>query len=102
MDRAFIGRLVGTFHDRVRNDPRLGPIFAREIAGDWEQQCEKMTEFWCSVIPRTGTYDGRLVLGHARLMTALPLTAVNGTQLRSFRHRNDCSNGSAVIVWLRN
>ncbi|MDH6234002.1 truncated hemoglobin YjbI [Mesorhizobium soli] len=36
MDRAVIGRRVRTFYVRIRSDPRLGAIFAREIAGDWE------------------------------------------------------------------
>jgi hemoglobin len=67
VDRAFVGRLVRTFYGRVCRDPRLGPIFAREIAGDWEPHLEKMTEFWCSVILKTGTYDGRPVPAHVKL-----------------------------------
>jgi hemoglobin len=67
VDRAFIGRLVRSFYGKVRRDPRLGPIFAREITGAWAPHLEKMTEFWCSVILKTGTYEGRPVPAHARL-----------------------------------
>lgn len=67
VDRAFIGRLVRTFYARVRGDERLGPIFARRIAGDWEPHLEKMTDFWCSVILKTGVYQGRPVPAHLKL-----------------------------------
>ncbi|GAB4349165.1 MAG: truncated hemoglobin [Oricola sp.] len=67
VDRAFIGKLVRKFYRRVRANPRLGPIFAREIAGDWEPHLEKMTEFWCSVILKTGNYHGRPVPAHLKL-----------------------------------
>jgi hemoglobin len=67
VDRAFIGRLVRDFYGRVRKDVRLGPIFAREIAGDWEPHLEKMTDFWCSVILKTGAYQGRPVPAHLKL-----------------------------------
>lgn len=67
VDRAFIGGLVRDFYARVRKDSRLGPIFAREIAGDWEPHLEKMTDFWCSVILKTGAYQGRPVPAHMKL-----------------------------------
>jgi hemoglobin len=67
VDRAFIGRLVRAFYGRVRKDERLGPIFERHIANDWEPHLEKMTDFWCSVILKTGTYQGRPVPAHLKL-----------------------------------
>jgi hemoglobin len=67
VDRAFIGRLVRAFYGRVRKDPRLGPIFEHHIADDWEPHLEKMTDFWCSVILKTGTYQGRPVPAHLKL-----------------------------------
>jgi hemoglobin len=67
VDRAFIGGLVRDFYTRVRRDARLGPIFAREIAGDWEPHLEKMIDFWCSVILKTGAYQGRPVPAHMKL-----------------------------------
>ncbi|CDX20723.1 Sec-independent protein translocase tatc [Mesorhizobium sp. ORS 3324] len=67
VDRTSIGALVRKFYSRVRKDERLGPIFAREIVGDWEPHLEKMTDFWCSVILKSGDYDGRPVPAHLKL-----------------------------------
>ena len=67
VDRASIGALVRQFYSRLRKNERLGPIFAREITGDWEPHLEKMTDFWCSVILKTGDYHGRPVPAHLRL-----------------------------------
>ncbi len=71
LDRAFIGRLVGSFYGRVRQDQRLGPIFAMAIPGDWEPHLEKMTDFWCSVMLKDGSYQGRPVPAHLRLKTVV-------------------------------
>lgn len=67
VDRLFIGRLVREFYGRVQRDARLGPIFATEIAGSWEPHLEKMTDFWCSVILKDGSYSGRPVPAHTKL-----------------------------------
>jgi hemoglobin len=67
VDRAFIGRLVRAFYARVRQDARLGPIFEHHVADNWEPHLEKMTDFWCSVILKTGAYQGRPVPAHLKL-----------------------------------
>jgi len=67
VDRASIGAFVRKFYARVRSDERLGPIFAREIVDDWEPHLEKMTDFWCSVILKSGNYHGRPVPAHLKL-----------------------------------
>ncbi|MBZ9846872.1 group III truncated hemoglobin [Mesorhizobium sp. CA14] len=67
VDRTSIGALVREFYSRVRKNERLGPIFAREITGDWEPHLEKMTDFWCSVILKSGDYHGRPVPAHLKL-----------------------------------
>lgn len=67
VDRAFIGALVRDFYSRVRSDSRLGPIFASEIRGDWEPHLDKMTDFWCSVVLKDGSYSGRPVPAHLKL-----------------------------------
>ena len=67
VDRASIGGLVREFYSRLGENQRLGPIFAREITGDWEPHLEKMTDFWCSVILKTGDYHGRPVPAHLKL-----------------------------------
>ena len=65
--RTSIGILVREFYARLRRNERLGPIFAREISGDWEPHLEKMTDFWCSVILKSGDYQGRPVPAHLKL-----------------------------------
>jgi len=67
VDRAFIGGLVREFYRRVRANERLGPIFAGVIGEDWQPHLATMTDFWCSVILRDGTYDGRPVPAHLKL-----------------------------------
>ncbi|MDX8481490.1 group III truncated hemoglobin [Mesorhizobium sp. VK24D] len=67
VDRVSIGALVRRFYSKVRKDERLGPIFASEIVGDWEPHLEKMTDFWCSVILKSGDYNGRPVPAHLKL-----------------------------------
>ncbi|MEO5760120.1 MAG: group III truncated hemoglobin [Mesorhizobium sp.] len=67
VDRTSIGALVREFYSRLRKNERLGPIFAREITGDWEPHLGKMTDFWCSVILKTGDYHGRPVPAHLKL-----------------------------------
>ncbi|WP_352970906.1 group III truncated hemoglobin [Mesorhizobium sp. M1406] len=67
VDRGSIGKLVRAFYAKVRSDERLGSIFAREITGDWEPHLEKMTDFWCSVILKSGDYHGRPVPAHLKL-----------------------------------
>lgn len=71
IDRPFIGRLVRAFYRRVRNDERLGPIFEHHIGEEWEPHLEKMTDFWCSVILKTGSYEGRPVPAHLKLKTVV-------------------------------
>ncbi len=67
VDRDFIGRLVRDFYGRVRRDERLGPIFAAVVQNNWEPHLEKMTDFWCSVILKDGSYSGRPVPAHLKL-----------------------------------
>ncbi|MDG4906088.1 MAG: group III truncated hemoglobin [Mesorhizobium sp.] len=67
VDRASIGALVRKFYARVREDEQLGPIFTREITGDWGPHLEKMTNFWCSVMLKSGDYHGRPVPAHLKL-----------------------------------
>ncbi|RMH26810.1 MAG: group III truncated hemoglobin [Planctomycetota bacterium] len=61
-----IRRLVEAFYTRVREDDLLGPIFAREVA-EWSRHLPKMTDFWSTVILRTGRYAGRPIEAHLRI-----------------------------------
>jgi hemoglobin len=67
VNRASIGHFVREFYAAIRQNERLGPILAREISGDWEPHLAKMTDFWCSIILRTGEYQGWPVPAHLKL-----------------------------------
>ena len=59
-----IRTLIDRFYDKVRADPELGPIFSREIPGDWEPHLATMRNFWSSVMLTTGRYKGNPVAKH--------------------------------------
>lgn len=62
--------LVERFYDRVREDPLLGPMFASAI-DDWPDHHARLTNFWSSVMLRTGRYKGNPVALHLRHADAL-------------------------------
>ncbi len=72
VDDASIERLVRHFYARVRRDPDLGPVFAAAIPGDWEPHLRTMTDFWSSVMLRTGRFKGRPVQKHRALTGVTP------------------------------
>ncbi|MDM7138280.1 group III truncated hemoglobin, partial [Klebsiella pneumoniae] len=57
-DEAEIGRLVSAFYEKARQDAVLGPIFARHVS-DWDDHLRRISDFWSSVILRSGRYRGR-------------------------------------------
>jgi hemoglobin len=67
-----IARLVDSFYDKVRLDPRLGPIFERVVRGDWDTHLAKMRDFWSSVMLTTGRYKGAPVPAHLRIKDIEP------------------------------
>ena len=71
IDEAMIERLVRAFYDRVREDPQLGPIFARPIA-DWERHIAKLCAFWSSVTLMSGRYHGQPMAAHLPLPIDTP------------------------------
>lgn len=66
IDRASIDRLVSTFYGRAREDDIIGPVFITSVE-DWDHHIERISEFWSSVILKTGGYDGRPMPPHLRL-----------------------------------
>jgi hemoglobin len=64
-----IARLVRTFYGRAREDDLIGPIFNGAVQ-DWEHHLSQISDFWSSMLLRTGRYDGRPMRPHLRL----PLT----------------------------
>ncbi len=66
VDEVMIDRLVRHFYAAVRLDAALGPIFAARIA-DWEPHLRRMSDFWSSVMLRTGRYHGQPMRVHLDL-----------------------------------
>lgn len=64
--------LVGRFYGEAIRDPHLGPIFERNVL-DWEAHCDRMVDFWSSVILLTGRYHGQVLQKHS----SLPLAPVH-------------------------
>src|SRR5690606_37820643 len=54
------------FYGRAREDALLGPVFNRAVS-DWDHHIAQITDFWSSVMLRTGRYSGRPLNPHLRL-----------------------------------
>jgi hemoglobin len=64
VDAAFIDQLVESFYGRIKDHPRLGPVFDTRLSGHWPDHMEKMKRFWSSVALRSGAYGGKPVQAH--------------------------------------
>ena len=69
---ASIAKVVATFYGRAREDDVLGPVFNRAV-DDWDHHIDQITDFWSSVLLRTGRYSGRPLNPHLRL----PIEAIH-------------------------
>ncbi|WP_299813425.1 group III truncated hemoglobin [Tardiphaga sp.] len=67
-----IALMVRTFYARAREDALIGPIFDHAVA-DWEHHLSQISDFWSSMLLRTGRYDGRPMRPHLML----PLTSAH-------------------------
>lgn len=62
--------LLDLFYGRVREDPQLGPVFEQVVgtsAADWDRHLIRLTDFWSSVMLRSGRYHGDPFSAHLRL-----------------------------------
>ena len=66
IDEAMIDRLVRSFYARARQDPLIGPVFARHV-DDWEDHYGRLRDFWSSVALMSGRYHGRPMAKHLPL-----------------------------------
>jgi len=71
IDEADLERLIPRFYARVREDPRLGPVF-NDIVEDWPEHLEKLVAFWSSVMLTSGRYKGNPVMAHGRHSARMP------------------------------
>ncbi|HEV7260750.1 MAG TPA: group III truncated hemoglobin [Bosea sp. (in: a-proteobacteria)] len=60
---AMIATLVQRFYERAREDALIGPIFMGAVH-DWDEHIANITDFWSSVMLRTGRYQGRPMRPH--------------------------------------
>jgi hemoglobin len=70
-----IRRLLALFYGRVRHDPQLGPVFARAVGTtdtDWAPHLARVSDFWSSVMLRSGRYHGDPFSVHLRLPDLQP------------------------------
>ncbi|MEM7198886.1 MAG: group III truncated hemoglobin [Planctomycetota bacterium] len=68
MSEGSIEELVHRFYDAVRDDPVLGPIFAKRIEEhEWPAHLDRMRAFWSTALLATGTYRGNPMLVHVAL-----------------------------------
>ncbi|PZA13849.1 preprotein translocase subunit TatC [Rhodopseudomonas palustris] len=64
-----IAHLVCTFYGRARTDEVIGPIFDRAVH-DWDHHIAQITDFWSSMLLKTGRYSGRPMRPHLVLKLA--------------------------------
>ena len=60
------------FYEKVRADPKLGPIFEHAIQGNWGSHLATMRNFWSSVMLTTSRYKGTPVPVHLRIKDIEP------------------------------
>ena len=65
-----IRQLLILFYGRICRDAQLGPTFARAVGttdADWASHLARVSDFWSSVMLRSGRYHGDPFSAHLRL-----------------------------------
>ncbi|RTL21916.1 MAG: group III truncated hemoglobin [Burkholderiales bacterium] len=65
--REDLRKVVDSFYAEVRQDERLGPVFASAVGDGWGPHLERMTEFWSTVALGTRTFKGNVYQKHVEL-----------------------------------
>jgi hemoglobin len=59
LTEAALAAFLDAFYGKVRRDPLIGPVFASRIPdADWSHHMARVTDFWSSVLLKTGRYKG--------------------------------------------
>lgn len=61
-----VSTLVHDFYARVRQDEVLGPVFNAHIQ-DWDHHLAHLSDFWSSMLRRTGRFSGAPMPRHIAL-----------------------------------
>jgi len=65
LDEAMIARVVRHFYALAREDPVIGPVFRAHVPeARWQAHIDRITDFWCSSLLGTRSYDGRPMPKH--------------------------------------
>jgi hemoglobin len=67
LSEALVEQLVQVFYARIREDAALGPIFESRLTGRWDTHLAAMTDFWSSVVLKSGRYRGQPHVAHQPL-----------------------------------
>ena len=60
---AEVIRLVHDFYARVREEPRLGPVFTAHVA-DWRTHLAQLVDFWSALLRGTRRFQGSPMSRH--------------------------------------
>lgn len=58
-----VTRLVHEFYGRVREEPRLGPVFAAHVH-DWDAHLAQLVDFWSALLRGTRRFQGSPMSKH--------------------------------------
>ena len=70
--REGVRALVDQFYGKVREDDLLGPVFFLALGDDWTDHLNKLTEFWCTVVLGTRSFQGNVYGTHMALAEIEP------------------------------
>lgn len=65
--RGEIAQMVNTFYGRVREDPRLGPLFDDVAQVHWPSHLDKLTNFWSRILIGEAGYAGNPMRAHVNV-----------------------------------
>ncbi len=72
IDDSLIDLIVDNFYGRVKQDPRLSPIFDGVIGERWDTHLPKMKAFWGAIVFSDGRFKGSPVKTHQGLVGVTP------------------------------
>jgi hemoglobin len=68
-----IAVFLDRFYARVRQDPKLGPIFDEVARVDWPTHLPQIQRFWSSLLLGMATYEGQPMRPHLALAQKTPI-----------------------------
>ncbi|MGB1235419.1 MAG: group III truncated hemoglobin [Planktomarina sp.] len=66
-----IERVIGIFYRDIRDDPTLGPVFAKHV-DNWPEHEKLITDFWSNAMLRSGAYVGNPMRKHLAAQDVMP------------------------------